>query len=51
MVGDNEDKVIGANQMINKRLNDDSVAVFIVGDKQMVKMMRSHVKSFIPIVG
>lgn len=50
-VRDDEGKVIGAIQMINKKLKDGSDAAFTVDDEKMVKMMGSHVKSFIRIVG
>ncbi|KAL7541528.1 hypothetical protein ACHAXR_011001 [Thalassiosira sp. AJA248-18] len=51
-VKDDEGKIIGAIQMINKQSKDDgSDSAFTADDEKLVKMMAAHVKSFIRIVG
>ena len=49
-VKDDDGKVIGAIEMINKQLEDGSDATFTFEDETMLKMMASHVTSFISIV-
>lgn len=50
-VKDDDGNIIGAIQMINKKLKDGSDATFTSEDETMLEMMASHVTSFISIVG
>lgn len=50
-VKNEEGKIIGAIQMINKKLEDGSDTVFTEDDENLVKMMAAHVTAFIQIVG
>ena len=46
-----EGNIIGAIQMINKKMEDGSDTVFTEDDENLVKMMAAHVRAFIQIVG
>ena len=50
-VKDDDGKIIGGIQMINKKLKDGSDSAFTTEDVTMLEMMASHVTSFIRIVG
>lgn len=50
-VKDEDGKIIGAIQMINKKTKDGKDAEFTKDDEKLVTMMASHVTSFIRIVG
>ncbi|GFH53260.1 hypothetical protein CTEN210_09736 [Chaetoceros tenuissimus] len=50
-VKDENGKIIGAIQMINKKTKDGEDAEFTKDDEKLVTMMASHVTSFIRIVG
>lgn len=47
---DDEGTIIGAIQMINKK-TDGSITAFTSDDERLLRMMTSHVTSFISIVG
>jgi len=50
-VKNDEGTIIGAIQMMNKKLKDGSDSEFTADDENLVRMMASHVTSFIRIVG
>jgi len=49
-VKNEEGKVIGAIQMVNKKNEDGTDAVFDINDAKMMMMLSSHVSTFIKIV-
>jgi len=50
-VNNEEGKIIGAIQILNKKMKDGSDSSFTADDERLATMMASHVTSFIKVVG